>query len=476
MNAMNEQSLEKEYKLLLQSSKKLPGEKRNRSENINNNSYLERQSQTESNARSYPRRLPFALTQAKGIYLKDSDDNIYFDCLSGAGALALGHNHPVVQKAIYSTIESNVPLLTLDITTPIKDQFVEEIFSILPKEFSKNAKIQFCGPSGSDAVEAAIKLVKIATGRRGMYAFHGGYHGMTNGSLSMMGNLGSKNHIPGLMADVHFLPYSYTYRCPMKACESKCNLTCSNYIENIFNDVESGIVKPAGLILEAIQGEGGVIPSDDEWLRQVRKITKENDVPMILDEVQTGLGRTGKMFAFEHSGITPDVLVLSKAIGGSLPMAVVIYNKDLDKWTPGSHAGTFRGNQMAMATGIATINYMKENNLLDHVNKMSEKFFINLRKIQSETSSIGDVRGRGLMIGMEINNKAFDTATGQNRNGELARLIQAECFDRGLIIEVGGRGSCVLRLLPPLIINEEQVDQVCSIFSDALKEAESKFS
>lgn len=459
--------LSQKYDLFLKGAETVPGEKR---EVNSENKYIIRQSERESNARSYPRRLPIAIKEAKGIYIKDTDNNVYIDCLAGAGSIALGHNHPVIQEAIIRTVNSDLPLLTLDITTPIKEEFVDELFSCLPTDFAKDAKIQFCSPSGSDAIEAAIKLVKTATGRRGMMAFHGGYHGMTNGALSMMGNLGPKNNITGLMSDVNFLPYSYAYRCPMKACESKCNLTCGNYVENVLTDPESGIVKPAGMLMEVVQGEGGVIPADEEWVRQIRRITQEQDIPLIIDEVQSGMARTGKIFAFEHSGIIPDVLVLSKAIGGTLPMAVVIYNKKLDKWGPGSHAGTFRGNQLGMAAGLATIKYIKENNLTEHVTKVGNRLRKHLENVMTSSNFIGDVRGKGLMLGVEIINK-------QDNNkpyGELARMIQRECFLRGLIIEVGGRYSGVVRFLPPLIITEEQIDQVAQIFSEAVKAAEGK--
>lgn len=454
--------------------KSMPGKKRDLSLNHENIAFLERQAESESNARSYPRKLPFALAQAKGIYLKDVDGNVYYDCLSGAGAIALGHNHKVVQDAIRTQLDNNLPLLTLDITTPVKEAFVNDILSCFPEEFAKNAKIQFCGPSGADAVEAAIKLVKIATGRRSMMAFHGGYHGMTNGALSMMGNLGSKSQIPGLMSEVQFLPYPYSYRCPMGNCGNACNETCSNYIENVLNDDESGVTKPAGIIVEAIQGEGGKIPAPAAWLQHLRKLTKDQNIPLIIDEVQTGLGRTGKMFAFEHAGIIPDVVILSKAIGGTQPLAVVVYHKDLDKWTPGSHAGTFRGNQLAMATGSATIRFIKENNLLQHVSEMGELFKKNLRQIQAETKCIGDIRGTGLMLGIEIINPFSENM--QNGNPErfekLSRQIQAECFSRGLIIEIGGRQSSVLRFLAPLIITEAQVNDICAIFKDAVLDAE----
>ncbi|RZK12092.1 MAG: aminotransferase class III-fold pyridoxal phosphate-dependent enzyme, partial [Flavobacterium sp.] len=435
---MNNELLAQKYDLLLKDAGTVPGQKR---EVNSENKYIIRQSERESNARSYPRRLPIAIAEAKGVYIKDTDNNVYIDCLAGAGSLALGHNHPVVQEALMNTIKSDLPLLTLDITTPVKEEFVDEIFGCLPADFAKDAKIQFCSPSGSDAIEAAIKLVKTATGRRSMMAFHGGYHGMTNGALAMMGNLGPKNNMTGLMSDVHFLPYPYEFRSPIKATGAECHELCSSYVDTILSDPESGIVKPAGMLMEVVQGEGGVIPAPDAWVREMRRITQEQDVPLMIDEVQSGMGRTGKIFAFEHSGITPDVLVLSKAIGGSLPLAVVIYNKKLDKWGPGAHAGTFRGNQLAMAAGLATIKYIKNNNVVEHVNKVGNRLKKHLENVMSNSKFIGDVRGRGLMLGVEIINR-------QDNNkpyGELARMIQRECFERGLIIEVGGRFSGVVR-------------------------------
>ncbi len=452
----------------------MPGTLRNPNEALESKAYLERQAQSESNARSYPRKLPFALKQAKGIYLKDVDGQVYYDCLSGAGALALGHNHEVVQNAIREQLDNNLPMLTLDITTPVKEAFVEEIMKCLPPAFAENGKIQFCGPSGSDAVEAAIKLVKKATGRKGMLAFQGGYHGMTNGSLSLMGNLGAKKDLAGLMPDVNFLPYPYLYRHPILGMDDPDGTYSSQHIENLLTDDESGVTKPAGMILEAIQGEGGKIPAPIKWLQEIRRITEEQDIPLIIDEVQTGFGRSGKMFAFEYAGIIPDVVILSKAIGGSLPMAVVVYNKKYDTWGPGSHAGTFRGNQLGMATGLATLQYIRENNLAENALKMGELFFDKLRQIQAETYCIGDIRGKGLMIGVEIVN--FKSGLFQHGKPErfekLSRRIQYECFCRGLVIEIGGRQSSVLRFMPPLIINEVQVEDICNIFKEAVLAAE----
>lgn len=442
------------------------------------NQYLERQQNRESNARSYPRRIPIAIREAKGIYIKDVDGNLYFDCLAGAGTLSLGHNHPVVIAAIREALDSDLPLHTLDLTTPVKDKFVEELFASLPPEFAQNARIQFCGPTGADATEAAVKLVKTATGRRSMLSFHGGYHGMTNGALSLTGNLGAKIAVAGLMPDVHFLPYPYHYRCPFGLGGDIGHRTSSHYIESILTDPESGIVPPAGMIMEIVQGEGGVIPAPDEWIREIRRITHEQNIPLIVDEIQTGFGRTGKLFAFEHSGIIPDVLLLSKAIGGSLPLSVVVYNQKLDQWQPGAHAGTFRGNQLAMAAGIAALRYTIENQLAERAVELGSRLTNHLKQIQSEVNFIGDVRGRGLMIGVEIvNPHGKANARGFYPQYPLmARQIQAECMRRGLILELGGRHSSVIRFLPPLIVTDEQIDIIAEIFQAAVNASQAIFA
>jgi diaminobutyrate-2-oxoglutarate transaminase len=435
--------------------------------------YLERQQQRESNARSYPRRIHLAIREAKGIYIKDVDGNLYFDCLAGAGSLALGHNHPVVLAAMRSTLDTGLPLHTLDLTTPIKDAFVEELFASLPAEFAQRAKIQFCGPSGADAVEAALKLVKTATGRRSVLSFQGGYHGMTHGALSLTGNLNAKQAVSGLMSDVHFLPYPYSYRCPFGLGGETGHQMSSRYIESMLNDPESGIVTPAAMILEIVQGEGGVIPAPDDWVSQIRRLTHDRNIPLIVDEIQSGLGRTGKLYAFEHTGIVPDVLLLSKAIGGSLPLSVVLYDETLDQWAPGAHAGTFRGNQLAMAAGTATLRYILENGLSDHAAQMGDRLMTQLHQIQADFPCLGEVRGRGLMIGVEIVNPAI----GANQCGsypaysQLASCIQAECLRRGLIIEIGGRHSSVVRFLPPLIVTSEQIDSISEIFERGVKAA-----
>jgi diaminobutyrate-2-oxoglutarate transaminase len=232
------------------------------------------------------------------------------------------------------------------------------------------------------------------------------------------------------------------------------------YIDTVLNDPESGVPQPAGMIFEIVQGEGGVIPAADDWVRGVRAITAQADVPLIADEIQTGFGRTGRMFAFEHAAITPDVVVLSKAIGGSLPLSVVVYRSALDTWRPGAHAGTFRGNQLAMAAGTATIRYIRAEALHEHAATVGLDLMNKLRQLQSHHPQLGDVRGRGLMIGVEIVDP-----DGNRPDTALAAAIQVECLKRGLILELGGRHGSVVRFLPPLIITQQQLDHVCEIFA-----------
>ena len=443
------------------------------SERSGNQSLLESQAARESNARSYPRRLPLAIKRAEGIHVIDMDGKTYYDCLAGAGTLALGHNHPVVVDAIKSTLEQKLPLHTLDITTPLKEAFVDELFASMPEKFAHEARIHFCAPTGADAIEAAVKLAKTVTGRSGVFSFHGGYHGSTHATMSLSGTLHQKGEIPGLMPEVHFLPYPYAYRCPFGVGGEQCHQLSTRYIRSILGDPESGVRLPAAMVLEVVQGEGGAIPAPVEWLREIRRITEEHGILLIIDEVQTGFGRTGKLFAFEHAGIVPDILVLSKAIGGSLPLSVLVYRKQFDRWKPGAHIGTFRGNQLAMAAGLATLKYINRENIPEQVSLRGRQLMERLDALKQEVSEIGDVRGRGLMIGVEIvDGQGKTDALGQPlANPALASAIQRKCFQKGLILELGGRHSSVVRFLPPLIITEAEIDSVAGIFADAVRAA-----
>lgn len=296
----------------------------NETSEMTNRYFIDRQNDTESSARSYPRKFPFALKKAKGSYLEDVEGKRYLDFLCGAGTLALGHNDEEVNKAMIELLTSEAPLHTLDLTTPVKERFVSTIFSTLPKELRKNARIQFCSPSGTDAVDAAIKLCKTATGRASVIAFSGGYHGMGHGAMALTGNLNAKSKVNNLMPGVQFMPYPYSYRCPFALGGDKGTDAACSYFERMLKDPESGVPLPAAVIIEPIQGEGGVIPAPEKFLQTVRRVTKELSIPLIVDEIQCGVGRSGKFFAFEYSNIVPDVILMSKAIGGSQPMSVVV--------------------------------------------------------------------------------------------------------------------------------------------------------
>ena len=434
-----------------------------------NETYLARQAEFESNVRSYPRKLPFAIAKAQGAWITDVENNRYLDCLAGAGTLALGHNHPDVLQSIQNVLTSGLPLHTLDLTTPLKDEFSAYLLSLLPGQ-GKEYCLQFCGPSGADAVEAAIKLAKKHTGRSGIISFSGGYHGMTHGALSVTGNLSPKEAIHGLMPEVHFLPYPHEYRCPLGVGGEAGVAALSYYFENLINDVESGVRKPAAVILEAVQGEGGVNPAPAAWLQRIRKVTQEHGILLIIDEVQAGFSRTGKMFAFEHAGIEPDIIVMSKAVGGGLPLAVLGLKREFDAWEPGHHTGTFRGNQLAMATGLTTLKYLKDKNVADKVAQQGEWLKGKLKQLQKRYPAIGQVRGLGLMLGLEMvkPEETQDHMGCYPADGAVSALIQKKCFEHGLILERGGRGGCVLRLLPSLLITDDELEIFLSKFEQAL--------
>ena len=438
--------------------------------------FIGRQNDFESSARSYPRKFPFALSKAKGSWVEDVEGNRYLDFLCGAGTLALGHNDDEVNKAMIDLISSGAPLHTLDLTTPVKDRFVETISSILPEEMRGNVKIQFCSPSGTDATDAAIKLCKTATGRGSVIAFSGGYHGMGHGALSLTGNLNAKTKVQNLMPGVQFMPYPNSYRCPFGlGGEAGTDAACA-YFERMLKDPESGVTKPAAVIIEPIQGEGGVIPAPRKFLQTIRRVTKELDIPMIVDEIQCGVGRSGQMFAFEDSGIIPDVILMSKAIGGSQPMSVVIYNKNLDKWTAGAHAGTFRGNQLAMAAGTVVLKRVSDPEFLASVREKGVHIHEAMNALKKEVSIIGDVRGRGLMMGIEFIDPdgPKDVMGHPEPSGMIAAEVQKRCFEHKLIMEKGGRNGSVMRCLCALNVSMEDIDTMIDIFSSVVREIDSE--
>ena len=423
----------------------------------------------ESNARTYAATFERMFEYGKGVKVYDSGGREIIDCLACAGALPLGHNHPEVQESIMEFLNSGKIQQVLDLATPAKSEFVEELFSLLPPEFASNAKIQFCSPSGSDAVEAAMKLTRYATQRQNIIAFHGAYHGMTSGALAAMGNLGAKSGIPTNSFGIHFAPFPYSYRCPFGSDGSLTDELSLNYLENILSDPESGVTKPAAVIVEVVQGEGGCIPVSDKWLRALRTITHEHQVALIVDEVQSGFGRTGTMFAFERAGIIPDVLVLSKALGGGYPLAAIVYGKHLDSWSRGMHAGTFRGNQIAMIAGRTSMQIIARDKLHQQALAIGELLLNGLKDLADRYPFFGDVRGRGLMIGVEIV-KCDDGTTRGSHDGDLAKRIKMAAFENDLLLETGGRHGSVLRFLPPLIISPADVLEILSRLEYSLEQ------
>ncbi len=425
---------------------------------------LGRQEQRESNARTYPRYLPIAIAEASGDFVRDVDGNVFIDFLTGAGVLSLGHNHPEIVQA--ATDQLGRLTHGLDFPTPAKDAFVDAQLSMLPDSLKGRMKLHFCGPTGANAVDAAIKLCKTATGRGEVISFQGGFHGSGHAAMAVTGLVEQKRPVRNGMPGVHFFPYSYCSRCPLDLSPDTCTVNCVAYLERSLHDANGGIPLPAAVILEPIQGEGGVVPARAEFVWRVRALTRELDIPLIVDEVQTGCGRTGTWFAFEHYNIEPDVIVASKALSGiGAPVAVIFYDERLDVWAPGAHTGTFRGNQLAFAAGVQAMRIIRRDDILGNVWRRAEQIASTLAILRTNPW-VRDIRGVGLMWGIEL----ADPLDGRPA-GALARDVQANALRRGLIIEVGGRDDCVVRMLPPLNVTAEVVDTACSLLIDAISQS-----
>lgn len=425
---------------------------------------LAEQDELESSARSYPRSVPVAIEEGRGATMRDADGNTFIDFFGGAGVLNVGHNHPVVAKA--ATEQQEKLVHALDFPTRPKLRLMRKLKTLLPGRLRESARFHFGGPTGSDAVEAALKLTRAHTGRDAVIAFQGSYHGMTAGALSVTSDVGFGGPTA---APVHFMPYPYCYRCPLGLKPDSCEMACAKLLDTSLEDPHSGIPKPAAVLIEPIQGEGGTIVPPDGYLSEVHRITRKHDVPLICDEIQTGFARTGTMFACEHDGVTPDVMTLSKALGGiGYPISCIAYDEQLDGWKPGAHIGTFRGHQVAMAAGFAAIEFIQEVDLAGHAATLGELTLGLLRDAQDTLPSVGDVRGRGLMIGIELV-KDRDT---KEPWPEMAARIRTECFRKGVIIEVGGHFGNVARFLPPLVITRDLLLTGVEIFVESVRAAE----
>lgn len=425
---------------------------------------LAEQEELESKARSYPRSVPIAIEEGQGATMRDADGNTFLDFFGGAGVLNVGHGNPAVAAA--ATAQQQRLVHALDFPTTTKLKLLRKLKGLLPGSLRQSARFHFGGPTGSDAVEAAIKLVRAHTGRQTIIAFQGSYHGMTSEALAVT----SDTHCGGpLSTPVHFMPYPYCYRCPLGLQRDSCGLACAKLLDSSLSDPHSGIEKPAAVLIEPIQGEGGTIVPPQGYLAEVRRITERHDVPLVVDEIQTGFARTGAMFACEHDGIVPDVMTMSKAIGGiGYPLSCIAYDERLDTWSPGSHIGTFRGHQVAMAAGAAAIDFIEEMGLADHAAQLGEIALSTLRQAAEGMPAVGEVRGRGLMIGIEL---ISDPET-REPSPQLASALRRACCDRGLIIEVGGHYGNVARFLPPLVLTKELMLKGIDIFLTELQRLE----
>ncbi len=417
----------------------------------------------ESSARTYPRRSPLAISAGAGSYLFDLDGNRFLDFLCGSGVLALGHNHPDLADAARAQLDVSTQML--DFPTEVKQEFTSLLFGLLPAEMS-DYRIHFCGPTGADGVDAAVKLCKTFTGRADVVAFHGGFHGSTQSTLALSGLRAGMGHLRNLSPGVAFFPYSYCFRCPLELHPSDCDINCVQYLDNVLADPNGGIVTPAAIVVELVQGEGGVIPARPEFVRRLRALASRHQIPLVIDEVQSGCGRTGTWFAFEHYGVVPDVVVASKALGGGHPAAVIIYDRRMDVWAAGAHTGTFRGTQLAFAAGGAFMRHVTEHDLLGHVRRVGARLQEGLRDMAGQYPFLADVRGLGLMLGIEM------AAAGTWPASRVAAELQSSALHRGLLFEVVGRGDTVARFLPPLNLSPSEADEGLSILAAALADVD----
>jgi diaminobutyrate-2-oxoglutarate transaminase len=426
--------------------------------------FLRSQASHEGGVVSYPHGVPMAIRRAKGATVEDVDGNVYIDFFAGAGVMNVGHANPGVVQAVVDQVGELTH--SLDFPNPARQRLVEVLGRLLPPALSR---VSFGGPTGSDAVESAVKLAKFNTKRHSLIAFEGSYHGMTAGALSLTSGRDFREPFLPLLPEVHFVPYAYCYRCPFRKTPDRCDLECAQYLEHVIEDPHSGVATPAAVIVEPIQGEGGSIVPDERFVPAIRKICDRHGIVMIADEVQAGFCRTGKMFSFEHTGTVPDVAVMSKALGGiGLPISGIAYTEHLNTWPAGAHIGTFRGNVLAYAAGAAALDFMVATKLADHALTLGERLLSLLKPLERDSEIIGEVRGKGLMLGVEL---VLDRGT-KAPAPELAQRVRTACHRRGLLIEIGGHYDNVARFLPPLVITEELGWRGLEVFADAVRDVE----
>lgn len=390
----------------------------------------------ESQVRGYIRSFPTLFAKARGASLIDEEGRDYIDFFSGAGTLNYGHNNPVLKRRLLDYIESDGVAHGLDMATVAKKEFLETFERMILQPRGLNYKVQFPGPTGTNAVEAALKLARQVKGRPNVISFTNGFHGVSDGSLAATGNSKFRDAAGIPLGNVTFMPYDGYLG---------ARVDTTSYLERVLTDKSSGIDAPAAAIVETVQGEGGVNVASAAWLQALEQVCRRHDMLLIIDDIQVGCGRTGTFFSFEGMGVSPDIVTLSKSISGyGLPMSLVLMKPEFDIWRPGAHNGTFRGNNLAFVTAkAALLHYWTSGEFQESVRRKGNIIRGWLEHIASGYGKGGfTVRGRGMIQGL-----AADQT-------ELVSNISARAFENGLIVETSGARDQVLKLLPPLTIDE----------------------
>lgn len=394
----------------------------------------------ESEVRGYIRAFPAVFTSAKGAKLIAEDGREYIDFFAGAGTLNYGHNNDNFKQALLDYIEQDGIVHGLDMATSAKRGFLEAFEAHILEPRGLDYRVQFTGPTGANTVEAALKLARIATGRSNVVAFTNAFHGVSLGSVAATAGKGFRDAAGVNLGNVTRMPYDGYLGSDFNTLE---------LLEKMLDDASGGVDHPAAVIVETVQGEGGINVASTEWLQRLRKLTKDRGILLIVDDIQVGVGRTGKFFSWEEAGIVPDLVTLSKSIGGyGLPMALLLIRPDLDVWKPGQHSGTFRGlNLSFVAARRAIETYWTNDELERGVTERSAVLREELEKIVAEHPKLAlEVRGRGLVFGLESKAKR-----------DWAGRMSKEAFKNGLVIECAGADDQVLKFLPPLVIELDEL-------------------
>lgn len=406
----------------------------------------------DSEVRSYSRTFPVVFDRAFGSYLQDVDGRRYLDFFLGAGALNYGHNEPGMKRALIDYIEANGIMHGLDMATRARHAFLDGLEDVILRPRGLNHRVQFTGPTGANAVEAALKLARKVKKRANVIAFTQAYHGLSLGSLAVTGNSYYRDESFVARTNVAFMPYDRYFG---------AEVDTLTYIRRFLEDSSSGVDLPAAVIIETIQAEGGVNVASTKWLRGLEALCREFDMFLIVDDIQVGCGRTGTFFSFEEAGLDPDIVILSKSISGfGFPMALNLIRPEIDQWKPGEHTGTFRGNGAAFVTGACALRFWQSGEFIEQVARIGRRLVSGITTIQARFPELAiDAHGRGLIY-------AVDTAS-----PALNQKIACECFSRGLIVERCGAERNVLKLLPPLTISEAELDDGLEIFSQSIRAA-----